>query len=467
MHKIQLMLLSMVLLVAGCAHYQDNSRLDRYQENAGYRFENVPGRDNSDSLSVILVFSGGGTRAAALSYGVLEKLRSAPIRWEGKEKKLLDEVDVISSVSGGSFTSAYYALFGEQIFTDFKQDFLYRDVQGELFASLFNPYNWLRLMSFTFDRIDLAAEYYGEKIFKKQKFSDLLQRQKRPYIILNASDMTLGSRFEFTQKQFDTICSDLSDYPVARGVAASSAFPGLLSPITITNYAGGCGYPEPLWVGNALKQRNVTKRDFLEATQFKSYQDSGERTYIHLLDGGISDNIGLRGPLQALVTNHGPWGLLNMINGKKVSKVAVIVVNARNEPDTTLDRKESPPNLTSVLSTVVNAPMDNYTFDTIELLLETVREWKKDAKARSDCAEIIGQKCPAAVLPPPPAAVEFYPVVLSFDSLTDPQERAYFKNLPTTFALPAEDVDRLIEVGGKLLGESPEYKRLLQELSGS
>lgn len=464
MRRYLLFLPGILLILAGCAHYQENSRLDRFRENYGYRFENVSGGDNSDSLSVILVFSGGGTRAAALSYGVLEKLGNAPVRWEGKEKRLLDEVDVISSVSGGSFTSAYYALFGDRIFSDFKQDFLYRDVQGELFTSLFNPYNWLRLMSFTFDRIDLAAEYYDKNIFKHQKFSDLLQRGKRPYIILNSSDMTLGSRFEFTQKQFDTICSDLSDYPVARAVAASSAFPGLLSPITVKNHAGGCAYPEPLWVSNALKQRNVTKRDFLEATQANTYQNSEERKYIHLLDGGISDNISLRGPLQALATNHGPWDLLNMINGKKVSKVAVIVVNARTEPDTVLDRQESSPDLTSVLSTVVNAPMDNYTFDTIERLMETVREWKKDTKARSDCAELISEKCPSVLLAPPPATVEFYPIVVNFDSLTDPVERAFFKNLPTTFALPAADVDRLVEVGGRLLNESKEYSRLLQDL---
>lgn len=464
MRKFYLVIAGAVLLVTGCAHYQDNSPLDKFTDKAGYRFENVPGGDNSDSLAVILVFSGGGTRAAALSYGVMEKLKSAPITWEGKEKKLLDEVDVISSVSGGSFTSAYYALFGDKIFTDFKPDFLYRDVQGDLFMSLFNPYNWFRLMSFTFDRIDLAAEYYDKTIFNHTTFGDLLKRDKRPYIILNASDMTLGDRFEFTQKQFDPICSDLSDYPIARAVAASSAFPGLLSPITITNYAGACSYHEPPWVANALRGRDVTKRDFLDATRFKSYQDSSNRPYVHVLDGGISDNIGLRGPLQALVTNHGPWDLLNMINRGKVKKIVFIVVNAKNAPDTTLDKDESSPNLTSVLSTVVNAPMDNYSFDTIEQLLATIKVWEKDDLAYAQCVGIISDKCPGASLPPPPAAVAFYPVVISFDSLTDAGERAFFKNLPTTFTLPAADVDRLIEVGGRLLHESKEYQRLLREL---
>jgi NTE family protein len=276
--------------------------------------------------------------------------------------------------------------------------------------------------------------------------------------------MTLGDRFEFTQKQFDPICSDLADYPIARAVAASSAFPGLLSPITITNYAGSCNYKEPLWVANALLDRDVTKREFLDANHFKSYQDNKNRPYVHLLDGGISDNIGLRGPVQALVTNHGPWDLLDMINLQKVKKIVFIVVNAKNAPDTKMDRKESPPNLISVLSTVVNAPMDNYSFDTIEQLLSNIREWKKDDLAYAQCAGAINDKCPGASLPPPPAAVEFYPVVISFDSLTDAGERTFFKNLPTTFTLPAADVDRLIEVGGRLLNESEEYKRLLRDL---
>ncbi|MBI5016616.1 MAG: patatin-like phospholipase family protein [Deltaproteobacteria bacterium] len=453
-----------LLLVVGCAHYRDNARLATYSEKSGYRFENVPGGENSDSLFVILALSGGGTRAAALSYGVLDALKNAPIRWEGKDKRLLDEVDVISSVSGGSFVSAYYGLFGDKIFADFKPDFLYKDIQGDLFYRLFNPYHAFRLLSPTFDRIDLAAEYYDENIFHQKTFGDLLNRGTRPYVILNASDMTLGDRFEFTQKQFDPICSELSEYPIARGVAASSAFPGLLSPITITNYAGTCNFSEPPWVVNALTMRDVTSRSFLNAVHFESYQDRAQRKYIHLLDGGIADNIGLRGPYLALMSNRGPWDLLGMVNAKKVKKIAVIVVNAKNEPDTTVDRKESPPNLKDALLASVNAPMDNYSFDTVEQLIESTKDWKRDDLAYTKCAELIRDKYPEASLPPSPASVLFYPIVVSFDSLMDRKERSFFKNLPTTFSLSREAVDRLIEVGGRLLKDSPEYGRLLRDV---
>jgi NTE family protein len=75
---------------------------------------------------LLLAFSGGGTRAAALSYGVLRELRDTRVVVRGQETRLLDEVDVITSVSGGSFTSAYYGLFGDRIFEDYEQRFLRR-----------------------------------------------------------------------------------------------------------------------------------------------------------------------------------------------------------------------------------------------------------------------------------------------------------------------------------------------------
>ena len=113
----------------------------------------------SDDLSFIMTFSGGGTRSAALSYVVLQHLRDTAITINGKQRRLLDEVDLISSVSGGSFTSAYFGLFGEKLFQDFEEKFLKRRVQQYLSLSLFKPKTWFRLAPTLFERSDLAAEY--------------------------------------------------------------------------------------------------------------------------------------------------------------------------------------------------------------------------------------------------------------------------------------------------------------------
>lgn len=115
----------------GCAHQVWNSRLGEVDPAARYEFRNrLP--ENSEDLFVVLAFSGGGTRAASFSYGVLQTLRDTDITIDGTKRRLLDEVDVITSVSGGSYTAAYYGLFGDRIFSDFTRDFLYRDWQGEL-----------------------------------------------------------------------------------------------------------------------------------------------------------------------------------------------------------------------------------------------------------------------------------------------------------------------------------------------
>ena len=63
----------------------------------------------------MLSFSGGGTRAAAFSYGVLEELRRTEITVDGQRRRLIDEVDIITGVSGGSFTALAYALHGERL----------------------------------------------------------------------------------------------------------------------------------------------------------------------------------------------------------------------------------------------------------------------------------------------------------------------------------------------------------------
>ena len=453
----------MAILLLGCAHYLENRAVREVRPDEGYRYKNISARDNSDSLFIILTFSGGGTRAAALSYGVLEKLRDTPIVWEGKKKRLLDEVDVISSVSGGIFTSAYYALHGDGIFNGFETKFLYKDIEGALKVELFSPPNWFRLASPYYSRIDLASRYYDENIFDRGTFRDL--KKKKPFILINATDMTLGSRFEFTQDQFDPLCSDLSGYPVARAVVASSAFPGLLSPVSLKNYTGVCNYTEPGWVGNALQDRNIAGVRFSRADQVRSYQDRKERPYIHLLDGGIADNIGLREPMYSIWSTDCPWSLLRMINLRKAARVAVIVVNARNEPGRKIDKKESPPGLLETLKVVANTPMDNYSFETIELLKKGLDQWMKDDNARKSCEKAIKQVCPEADLPGGALhEVKFYPVVVGFDAIRDEKERAEFKNIPTTFSLPPGDVTRLREIASRLLDESEEFRKLRDDL---
>ena len=433
----------LALALVGCAHYPVNAKLDQYAPSQGYRLENLRAPDNSGSLFVVLAFSGGGTRAAALAYGVLEQLQQTDIVWEGRRKRLLDEVDLISAVSGGSYTAAYYALYRERLFSDFERDFLLRNVQGQLTRKLLAPGNLTRTASPTFGRSDLVAEYLDEYLFHGATFGDLQQRG-RPFVLLNASDMSLGTRFEFTQDQFDLLCSDLTPYPISRAVAASSAVPVVFSPLTLRNYAGSCGYHEPAWVQTALDDRAESARRYYQASERRSYLDRAQRPYVHLLDGGISDNTGLRALLDRTLTERDPRQLTHALGETALRKALLITVSAETPPSRRLDRSEAVPSMFQVIRHVKDIPIGRYSFETTELF-----------KARFAALAHDGGN----------VNTKFYLADVTFEALSDPVERKRFSDIPTSFSLPARDVDAVRGVAARLLRESPGYRDLLRDLA--
>jgi len=461
------------LLLAGCASFAPNPPLARYVPNAGYDFHALqPGRNNTDELFVVVTFSGGGTRAAALAYGVLEALRETTFQRGGRTVSLLEEVDVISSISGGSFTAAYYALNGAKTFEDFPRRFLYRPVQSELLRELFSPPNWLKLAAPAYGRSDLAAEYYDRELFDGASYAALIARRQRPFVILNATDMTTGAPFPFIQDQFDLLCSDLAGVPLARAVASSSAFPGSLTPLTFRNYAGSCGYRQPPWVplaANDHASRANPRRTARAETRLslaEAAPGSGPaRPYIHLTDGGVADNLGLREPINALTSTNHPWSLVQMMNNGPMEKLVVIAVNAATAPKLERDRSADVPGLVDTVTVAAEVPLGNYSFDTVELLNKATEEYDKDARLVAQCNQLSARKGAQCALNLPSARrIDFYPVQVAFEYLGSPEERAWFKGLPTTFELAPDTVDRLIKVGRRLLYEDPKFQKLLEDL---
>ena len=124
MHSKLPALIMLCALIAGCtAKYTVNEPQSPAAAPSSATLKPIASSTRSDSLLIGLAFSGGGTRAAAFSYGVLEAMADSTIQWDGRERRLSDEIDVISSVSGGSFTAAYYGLFGDRIFEDYADKF--------------------------------------------------------------------------------------------------------------------------------------------------------------------------------------------------------------------------------------------------------------------------------------------------------------------------------------------------------
>ena len=458
------LLLCCLLCLPGCAC--QNKRLAQFDKHGGYRFQNLHTNAlNSDEVFIILSFSGGGTRAAAFSYGAMEELAATPITFGGGKRRLLDEVDIISSVSGGSFTAAYYALYRDRLFTDFDRDFLKKNVQLSLALRVVNPINWPRLASPYFDRIDLAAQCYDTLLFKNHTYADLIAAGQRPFIVLNVTDMSQECRFEFTQSQFDLLYSDLGTYPLARAVAASSAFPVLSSPLTLKNYPEGADYEEPEWVANGLDDIDNNSTRYRIAALTRSYEDATNRPYIHLLDGGISDNIGLRGPTRSLLSTDGQDSILKMINKKQIKKVVVITVNAKPGADLGKDKHRRAPGVIGVLGTVTSAPMDNYSFDTVESLNGQIDQLKKDHQVDVQVKELLAKLCPNAEWVVRSPDLDFYDIELSFERIKDPVLSARLKALPTNYSLDCKDVELLKQAAKDLLRESEEFQRLVKALN--
>ncbi len=447
------------LLAAGCAHYPVNEPLKQYDPDSGYRGKLLQTPRESDELLLYVTFSGGGTRAAAFSYGVLETLRDTEVTIKGKKRRLLDEINVISAVSGGSFTAGYYGLFGDRIFEDFERRFLKKNIQGALAANIFlNPFNWVRLLSPWFDRSDLAAEYYDKNVFDGGTFGDIAAKKKGPMIQINATDMITGIRIAFNQDAFDVICSDLAHFPVARAAAASSAVPILLTPIAVRNYAGSCGYEMPPMLKKALKEHDTASRRYYQVNNVLPYLDAEKKRYVHLVDGGVADNLGLRAAIDRMLFMGNAWDSMKYSGGTNVHKVAFIVVNAETEVDNKWYLFDKPPAFGAMLDSYASVSIARYNFETVMLLRESFKTWTEEIR-RGRCGN-----GPVSTRPGACGDIRFYIIEVKFDKLKDEAERLYFKTLPTSFKLADDEVDRLRDAAHRILADSAEFQHFLKDL---
>jgi NTE family protein len=451
-------LMAVLVLTACTAHYTVNSNITTVKAVERYSLRNQSGTEKSDELMLILTFSGGGTRAAALSYGILQALADTQIALGGKQRRLLDEVDLISSVSGGSFTSAYYGLFGDRMFDDFETKFLLRNVERELALRIISLSSWSKLASSYYARSDLAAEYFDEILFEGKTFSNF-QIPRLPLIAINATDIALGTQFTFLGNQFAPICADLSSYPVSRAVTASAAVPGPFSSIVLKNFAGTCDYQLPQWAADAIRERLEYTRRYQNAKNLSSYIDTEKFAYIHLFDGGISDNLGVRFILNYTAQTENIWQQMQALNLQNTTKLAIIVINARNRMkiDFAKERQSAP--IIDTIGLISSIPLDRYSFDTLDLLRQDIKGWEKSITARR-CKNLKTD----SNSPDRSCAARTYLIEINLEQTPDESERQHLLSLPTSFYLESEDVNRLKAAARELLSTSAEFQRLVSDL---
>lgn len=411
--------------------------------SGGYRLSALQDTSGASDVLVLLSFSGGGKRSSAFGYGVLKGLRDFSIPVKGAQTRLLDAVDMIASVSGGSFPAAYYGLHRDRIFTDFDKDFLDRNIEGYIWGTYLLPWNYRWLFDSSYGTNDRMADIYDRLMFHGATYADLM-RKGRPMISINATDVDHELAFSFSQDQFDLICSDLSSFPIARAVAASNGFPVLFTPITLESHRAACGNRVPAWVARETGSDPLSRSNQLAASA-RRYLDPHATRYVHLMDGGIADNLAMRGIINAIVVlTAGEAGAMDLTH---IRRILLISADGQAANDAASARNPLLSSIGQIFNAVSGTQIDSYNFETL-MLAKTEIESLRDAIRKARCARapsLEGHAC---------GDVESYLVHLSLSDISDPAIRSRLQAIPTGLTISAADKDALIAAGEREVRDS-------------
>ncbi|WP_303818518.1 patatin-like phospholipase family protein [Actinobacillus minor] len=439
-----------VLLLSACNSmlFQPVETISQITPNQGYRAKNIIEKHQDGDL-IILMLSGGGSRAAALGYGVLEQFKQTKIGTNPLKASLLDNIDLVFGVSGGSVLATYFSLEGKDVVPKFEDKFLKTDFQSQLTSQIFSFSNLPKLTSDQYGRGDLLQEQLNLALYKGKTFGYLANHRKGPFVIVSATDMSLGQKVIFTQEFFDGLCLNLSDVEVARAVASSSSVPLIFSPLTFNNNGGRCNYHPPeitkmvtAITANTQKSKNVEEM----RKTLASYQDSQKRPFLHLVDGGLTDNLGL----SAFTDSYdliGKEGLYKTALATKLKRIVIISVNAQNEVTSEIDQSANIPQTRDVVNTIVNVPIDRNTQTTLRRFRELADEWNK-----------------MMLKQPADKRVELHFVSIGLKDLPESPLKQEVLNINTSFYLPNKDINKLKQAAQILLQNSKEYQGLLEAL---
>jgi NTE family protein len=420
----------------------------------GYRLAAMPPHPEAPDLLVLVAMSGGGKRSSSFGYGALGGMRDVIIPTPAGPVSLLSQLSGISGVSGGSFPAAYYGLYRDAAFGKFEQDFLYQDTNAYIYGIYLLPWNWTWIADPTVGTNDFMARVYDRTMFHGATYGTLA-RKGRPIIAVGATDVSYGAPFLFTQENFDLICADLESFPVARAVAASNGFPGLFSPVTLTSRTADCNGRKPGWMAlvTPAELNDPLSRLGRYAISSDRYLDPQRTSYLHLVDGGVSDNLALRAAgsmmeATAIRIAATPFASLR--------RILVISVDGQGSQDTSVARRKAVGGVFSLLGLVTGNQIDSYNFDTLVVMAEQLRQLQQ-AIIDARCAQgrvVAGAPC---------SDVKSELLHLSLSGMPPGPEKDKLLAIPTGLTIDREDVDRLIQAGHDAVTGSAELKAFLAD----
>lgn len=444
-----------LLVLSACSSVKPWINRPLTSEQAKASYINVT---RNPEVVMAVTISGGGARAAAFGYGVLRALDEVHLNVDGQSQTLLEWTDLISGVSGGSIVATYYAAFGREGLPRFESEFLRRDFQHGLISSLFHPTSLHKLSSPWYGRSNLLESQLND-LYRGMTFADLEAIARHPQLIVTATDLTRGNGFEFTRDQFGLICSDLGSVPLSFAVAASSAVPLVLSPLTMKNYSSQCpaGHPAD-WhtakLGSLSGEANYRQRIY--AAEVRQYLDSHARPWLHLVDGGLADNLGVQRMLDRALLSGGLRQTFSQMDIPPgiVKRVVLVVINAERDPSRNLDLSEEVPGMLGVADALLFGSGSRATNETQEYLRDVVATWR----------EHVDQSSPVGInVFAPHARFNVITVNLRDAPIA---ERSRLMQVATAFSVPDQEVRELIAAGRDVLQASPDFQALVRELGG-
>jgi NTE family protein len=411
-----------------------------------------------DDTVIALSFSGGGTRAAAFAYGVLTGFDETPV--PNRSASLLDRIDFVTGVSGGSVLAAYYGLKKRKALADFKQRFLLRNAEEGLQTTI-SLTNIARGLQGGINDSTVFPRWLDDNLFDHATFKSLLF-ERRPLVWINASDIYDRTPFVFGRTTFGALCSDLSSYPVSLAVAASAAVPVIFAPVVIQGYPGGCSVPLPDWVARARTSETAPPLLKIYADALDRYH-SGEVRYVKLLDGGVVDNYGLAGFTTARLAATTPYGPLEPEEGVKLRRLLFLVVDSGRAPSGSWAQTVEGPSGVTLVTAASDTATESGAVGSYSAFQDTMNSWQHmlidwrcglSAADRRRFGAPSGWNC---------RDVKFFIGRVSFEQF-DPQRAAALNAVETRFTLPAQQVDLLIDAGRDALKSNIAFRSFLGSL---
>lgn len=450
-------LLPLVILL-GCAPWNQPQNQPLAGENAPLASP-APG---DGELYIGLAFSGGGMRATAFAYGMLQELQAAQT---GNPNGLLDDVHLVSGVSGGSVMAAQLGLKGPEGIPGFREKFLITNAEAYMTTSALNPLTIAKGIAGGVNGRDTFGRYLDDTLFHGATFADLRRSHIKTWI--NATDMANNTPFLFSPETFDALCSELSRVKLSEAVAASAAFPLVFTPIVLKAHQGKCTYREPDWLTAARYNPEATAAMRAHARALESYTNPEEVKFVKLLDGGITDNFGTTGLAVERARAQVPYAPLTAEEAVKLKRMLFLVANAGVDKDYDWTQKVSGPGGVNLAMSIATSAMSAASRSGYDSMRGELRLWETEliewrcalplSEVRKLRGTTEGWDC---------KDVKLFVGEASFASLPSAL-RDQLDAVPTRLKLPEAQVDMVIEAGRQATRATPEFNGFLASLTGN